>query len=93
MLDQYIDYDLAEYMVSDFSPKCLDMIELFLGRDVRNKLFVPVVDHVRPTIGYSPYAIQERPFALIGSGGRFSFAQAKEIEEAPEKETSISVSG
>ncbi len=49
MLDQYIEYDRSEYMVSDFSPKCLDLIEIFLGRDVRDMLFVPVVDDVRST--------------------------------------------
>lgn len=43
---EYLTYDRSEYMVSDFSEACLDMIERFLGWEVRDLLYVPVVEEL-----------------------------------------------
>lgn len=88
-----IEMDESEYFMSAVSDKMLDLVAKITGPEARDKLLYSAVDHVRPTFGYSAHAIQERPFALLSSGGRFSFAQTAEDEETPEEVPALSISG
>jgi hypothetical protein len=88
-----IEMDESEYFMSAVSDKVLDLVAKITGPEARDKLLYSAVDHVRPTFGYNAHAIQERPFALLSSGGRFSFAQTEEDEETPEEVPALSISG
>lgn len=56
-----IEFDRAEYMYTDFDEKTLKIIEMLLGYEVRDGLFVPktskVVTDVRSTDRYPEHAI------------------------------------
>ncbi|MFD1126652.1 hypothetical protein ACFQ3J_00490 [Paenibacillus provencensis] len=88
-----IEMDEEEYLQSTVSDETLQMVLKLLGPAARDMLLYSVVENVRPTFGYSPYAIQERPHVVIGSGGRFSFAQTEEDEEEDAEIPSFPLSG
>lgn len=88
-----IEVDEEEHFESAVSDETLQMVLKLLGPAARDMLLYSVVENVRPTFGYSPYAIQERPYPVLGSGGRFSFAQTEENKEETEEIPAFPLSG
>lgn len=88
-----IEMDEEEYFESAVSDETLEIVFRLLGATARDMLLYSVVENVRPTFGYSPYAIQERPYPVLGSGGRFSFAQTEEDKETAEEIPAFPLSG
>ncbi|WP_211749933.1 hypothetical protein [Paenibacillus sp. Marseille-Q4541] len=88
-----IEMDEEEYLESTVSDEFLYMVLMLLGPEVRDQLLYSAVGNVRSSGGYSSYAIQERPYVVIGSGGRFSFAQTEEDKEKTTEIPTLPLSG
>lgn len=88
-----IEMDEEEYLQSTVSDEFLYMVLMLLGPEVKDRFLYSAVDDVRSDNRNPSYSVQERPHVVIGSGGRFSFAQTEENEKEVEEIPAFPLSG